>query len=82
MKYTIGQAVGERILELLEAKKMTQYRLGVESGLTHPAIGRIINEKNKTVNFKTVAMIANGFGMTLMEFLDAPYFDFKNLDIE
>ena len=39
-------------------------------------------EKPKAVNFKTVIMIAQGFDMTLLEFLDSDYFRYENLIID
>lgn len=41
-----------------------------------------MNSKNRTVTLYTVMMIANGFGMTLLEFLDDDMFLYGNLDVE
>jgi len=38
--------------------------------------------KSKTVTFSTVLRIANGFGMTVVEFLDSDTFLFENLEVE
>lgn len=42
----------------------------------------ILNRKSKTVTLSTVMMIDNGFGMTVLEFLDDDLFLYKNLDVE
>ncbi len=42
----------------------------------------ILNRKSKTVTLSTVMMIANGFGMTVLKFLDDDLFLYKNLDVE
>ena len=79
---TVNKAVAMRIRELLAAHKMSQYRLEQSSGVSHSLLGFILKDRNNSVNFKTVLMLANGFGMTVLEFLDSPYFDFDGLEIE
>ena len=71
-----------RIRELLAKNKMTAYRLVQNSGVSHSQLGFILNNRNNSVNFKTVVMLAQGFNMSLQEFLDSPYFDLDKLDIE
>lgn len=78
----VNKAVALRISELLIKNKMTQYRLEVNSGLSHSRLGCILREKNKTVTLSTVMLLAQGFNITLIEFLDSPYFDFERLVIE
>ena len=79
---TINYALSMRIKELLKLKNLSQYRLEQNSGVSHSQLGFILKNRNKSVNFKTVIMIAQGFNMTLLEFLDSPYFDYARLDIE
>ncbi len=38
--------------------------------------------KSKTVTLSTVIMLANGFQMTLLEFLDDELFLYENLEVE
>ncbi len=78
---TVNKAVALRVSELLIQKNMTQYRLEQNSGLSHGRIGCIMHEKNKTVTLSTVMLLAEGFGISLLEFLDSPYFTNENLDI-
>ncbi len=42
----------------------------------------IMNGRNKTVTLSTVIMIARGFDMTLLEFLDDPLFTSEDLEVE
>ncbi len=42
----------------------------------------IMSGKSKTVTLSTVMLIANGFGMTILEFLDDELFNYDNLEIE
>lgn len=79
---TINQALSLRIKELLKLNDMSQYRLEQNSGVSHSQLGFILKNRNNSVNFKTVLMLAQGFNMTLLEFLDSPYFDCDKLDIE
>lgn len=80
---TVNDAVATRILQLLTQKNMTQYRLEQQSGIQHGHMQWILNKKKqKTVTLSTVMMIANGFGMTVLEFLDDDLFLYKNLDVE
>ena len=79
---TVNDAVATRILQLLTQKNMTQYRLEQQSGIQHRHMQWIWNRKSKTDALSTVMMIANGFGMTVLEFLDDDLFLYKNLDVE
>ena len=79
---TVNKAVALRISKLLKEKNMTQYRLEQNSGILHGSMACIMNERNKTVTLTTIIMLAKGFGMTMLEFLDDPLFYEENLDVE
>ena len=79
---TVNDAVAKRIIQLLAEKKMTQYRLEQLSGIQHGHMQWILGGKSKTVTLSTVMMIAHGFGMTVVEFLDNDIFLFENLEVE
>jgi len=79
---TVNDAVAKRIIALLSEKNMTQYRLEKNSGIQHGHMQWIMSSKSKTVTFSTVLRIANGFGMTVLEFLDNDIFLFENLEVE
>lgn len=61
---------------------MSQYRLEQSSGVSHSQPGFILKNRNNSVNFKTIIMIAQVFNMTLLQFLDSPLFDIDKLDLE
>ena len=42
----------------------------------------IMSGKSKTVTLSTVIMLAAGFDMTLIEFLDDELFSYENLEVE
>lgn len=79
---TVNDAVAKRVTQLLVEKNMTQYRLEQLSGIQHGHMQWIMSGKSKTVTLSTVMMIANGFGMTLLEFLNDDLFLYDNLDVE
>ena len=79
---TVNDAVAKRITQLLAEKKMTQYRLEQQSGIQHGHMQWIMSGKSKTVTLSTVMMLANGFGMTVTEFLNDEMFLFENLNVE
>ena len=77
----ISEAVAIRIRELLEEKRITQYKLEKNSCLSHDTIKSIMKGKAKGVNLKTVIAIADGFSMTVCEFLDSELFWYDNLNM-
>lgn len=79
---TISQAVALRIMELLRIQNMSQYKLEQKANLSHETVKSIMKEKAKGVNLKTIIAIAEGFGMTVSEFLNSELFNFNNLLID
>ena len=79
---TVNNAVAKRISKLLLEKGISQYRLEQESGIQHGSMQCIMNGRNKTVTLSTVIMLANGFHMSLTEFLDDEIFSLDELEIE
>lgn len=79
---TVNDAVAKRVNQLLKEKNMTQYRLEQTSGIQHGHMQWIMSGKSKTVTLSTAMMLANGFGMTIIEFLDDEMFLFENLEVE
>lgn len=79
---TTQKAVAMRISKLLIEKNMTQYSLSVKSGISKQGIANIINEKYNTIKLDTIIKIADGFNMTLQEFVDDKVFVRTNLDIK
>ena len=87
---TLSQAVAERIRELLDKHKMTQYKFEQVSGIAHGHLGHILYGRkidgkkthSKNISFLTVTLIAKGFGLSLSEFLDSPLFAYDKLDVD
>ena len=78
----LQKAVALRVSKLLIEKDMSQYALSVKAGLTKQAISNIINEKYNSIKFDTVIKIADGFGLTLQEFLNDDVFKRNNLNLD
>ena len=78
---TVNKAVAMRVSQLLNEHGITKYRLEQNSGLSHGRLGCIMKEMNKTVTLSTVMLLAQGFGVSLIEFLDSPFFTNENLEI-
>ena len=81
MNNTVNHALALRIEELLKEKNMTRYRLAMNSGVTHSTLKNIIHETVKDNLLSTTILIANGFGMSVSEFLNSPLFSEENLQI-
>lgn len=81
MNNSVNRAVALRISQLLKEKNITQYRLAMNSGITHSTLKNIIHETVKDNLLSTVILIASGFNMTVSEFLDSPLFLEENLNI-
>ena len=79
---TVSEAVAKRINRLLIERRMTQYRLEQTSGIQHGSMQCIMNGRNKTVTLSTVIMVARGFEMSLIEFLDDAVFTSEDLEVE
>lgn len=79
---TVNDAVAKRISMLLKKKNMSQYRLEQESGIQHGSMQCIMNGRNKTVTLSTIIMLARGFNMSLIEFLDDDVFRSDYLEVE
>ncbi|MDE5562766.1 MAG: helix-turn-helix transcriptional regulator [Clostridiales bacterium] len=78
----ISQAVAIRIKELLQEKKLTQYRLEQLACLSHDTVKSIMKGKAKGVNLKTLIAISDGFEMTVSEFLNSELFLYDNLNMD
>ena len=77
----ISQAVALRIRELLREQNITQYKLEQKACLSHDTVKSIMKGKAKGVNLRTVISIADGFDMTVWEFLHSDLFLYDNLDV-
>ena len=78
----LNQTFAIRVREILKEKRMTQYKLEQLTDLYHSTMNAMMNNRIKSSNFKTMALIIRELGMSVTEFFDSPIFDFSNLDID
>ena len=69
MTKSVNHALALRINELLKEKKMTRYRLAMNSGISHSTLKNIIHETVKDNLLSTTILLAGGFDMTVSEFV-------------
>lgn len=81
MKNSVNKAVALRVSQLLKEKNISQYRLAMNSGVTHSTLKNIMHDTVKDNLLSTVILIAGGFDMTVSEFLDSELFIEENLDM-
>lgn len=67
-------AVKNRILELLEVKEMSIYKLSIESAVSPSTIKNILYGKSQNPGIVTIKMLCDGFGISLIEFFNVPAF--------
>ncbi len=80
---SLNYAFSTRVREILKEKKMTQYKLEQLTGIYHSTMNAIMNDRCKSSNFKTMALIIRELGLSIPEFFNSPVFeDFNNLDID
>jgi len=81
MKKLIDVVV-DRILKYLGEQNMTQYKLAQKSGLPLSTVKSIMQRRTKDINMQTLFQICEGFGISVLEFLDDEAFKPENLDLE
>ena len=72
--------VRDRILELLEERKMSIHKLAMESAVAPSSIKNILYGKSKNPGIVTLKMLCDGFGITIVDFFNTE--NFKNLEQE
>lgn len=73
-------AVKNRLLQLLGEKKMSIYKLAMESAVPPSSIKNILYGKSQNPGIVTLKMLCDGFGITLVEFFDTE--EFQKLEQE
>ena len=73
-------AVKNRILFLLEEKKVSIYKLSIDSAVAPSTIKNILYGKSVNPGIVTIKMLCDGFGISLSEFFDTE--EFKSREIE
>ena len=79
---TYGKVITKRILDLCQERKITVNKLATLSGMKQSTIDNIIKGNTKSPGLRTLHRMAQGFGMTLSEFLNFPEMNETLLDDE
>ena len=69
------EAVRDRILFLLDDKRMSIHKLAIESAAAPSTIKNILYGKSVNPGIVTIKMLCDGFGITLTEFFDTSVFN-------
>ena len=73
-------AVRDRLIQLLDERRMSIHKLAMESAVAPSSIKNIIYGKSVNPGIVTIKMLCDGFGITLTEFFDTP--EFRELEQE
>ena len=76
----LNQAVSQRLSELLEQRKMTQYQLFLRSGVPKSTIGNVVNCTYDSIKLRILHEICQGLDIDLKAFFSSPLFDEGNLE--
>ena len=69
------EAVRDRILFLLDDKRMSIHKLAIESAVAPSTIKNILYGKSINPGIVTIKMLCDGFGITLTELFDTSVFN-------
>ena len=76
----LNQAISQRLTELLNEKKMTQYQLYTKSGVPKSTIGNVINCSYDSVKLRILHELCQGLEISLSQFFASELFDERNLE--
>lgn len=76
----LNEAISQRLTELLNEKKMTQYQLYTKSGVPKSTIGNVINCSYESVKLRIIHEMCQGLEIDIPEFFNSPLFAESNLE--
>ena len=74
-------AIAIRVKKLLAKSGMTRYKLCRKIAISETTLKHIVDSDYKSINFDTLVLLADGFDMTIQEFLNDDVFKRENLDV-
>lgn len=77
----LQRAIAQRISNLLIKNNMSRYALCKKIVLPEQTLKNIIDERNTDIKLSTLAKIADGFDLSIVEFFDDPLFEKQTLEI-
>ena len=77
---TIVEATAQRTINLMKKYKLTQKMFEEKSKLPHRSMNKLLLRKYKDINVKLLHKIANGFNLSIYQFIDDELFDMSNIE--
>lgn len=77
----LQRAIAQRISNLLIKNNMSRYALCKKIVLPEQTLKNIIDERNTDIKLSTLAKIADGFDLSIVEFFDDPLFEKQTLEL-
>ncbi len=74
--------VKNRLLSLLEERKMPIHKLAMESGVAPSTIKNVLYGKSKNPGIVTIKLLCDGLGISLSEFFDTEIFQSLEQELE
>ena len=79
-KMKLNEAISQRLSELLQKQRMTQYQLYMKTGVPKSTIGNVINCTYDSVKLRIIHEMCQGLEIGIPEFFDSPLFNEENLE--
>ncbi|MGE4214168.1 MAG: helix-turn-helix domain-containing protein [Anaerotignaceae bacterium] len=76
----IGEAIGNRILDLCNSRKISLNKLSTMCGITQSTLNNIVSGISKNPTVSTIKKVCDGLNISLSDFFDTDIF--RNLDQE
>ena len=76
---TVAEALSKRLIQLMEERNMTAYRLSMLSGVNQTTIADIKKMRNTAVNVRIIFELCQGLGIDLAEFFSDSVFNNDNI---
>lgn len=76
----LNSAIKNRIIQLLNERNMSIYKLSIICAMPQSSIKNILYGKSQSPKVVTIKLICDGLGITLAEFFDTD--EFNQLDVE
>jgi len=79
---SVNDACARKFIKLMQERKITQYRLEQDSGVSHGAMNRILMGKNDTIEMKTFFKLCRALKVSPSKVLEDALFDFDNMYLD
>lgn len=71
---TVGEAVGQRIMQLCQERNISINKLSGISGDTQSTVNHMVRGRNHSATVSTIKKLCDGLGITIDEFFHADLF--------